>query len=60
MRHEAMRDGVEDFELLMLLAKKDRAKADEIADGIVRSFTDYVRDEGAFRAQRLKLLEAFD
>ena len=60
MRHEAMRDGVEDFELLTLLAKKDRAKAAEIAGATVRTFTDYVRDEKAFRAQRLKLLEAFD
>jgi hypothetical protein len=60
MRHEAMRDGVEDFELLTLLAKKDRAKAEEIANGTVRTFTDYERDEKVFRAQRLKLLEAFD
>jgi hypothetical protein len=60
MRHEAMRDGVEDYELLTLLAKKDRAKASEIAEGTVRTFTDYVRDERTFRAQRLKLLEAFD
>ena len=59
MRHEAMRDGVEDFELLTLLAKEDRAKADEIAGAIVRSFTDYVRDERAFRARRRNLLEAF-
>ncbi len=51
---------MEDFELLTLLAKKDRAKADEIANSIVRTFTDYERDETAFRAQRLKLLEAFD
>ncbi len=60
IRHEAMRDGVEDFELLTLLAKKDRAMAHEIAEGTVRTFTDYVRDEKIFRAQRLKLLEAFD
>lgn len=60
MRHEAMRDGVEDFELLTLLAKKDRAKANEIANSIVRTFTDYERDETAFRTQRLKLLEALD
>ena len=58
MRYEAMRDGVEDFELLTLLAKKDRAKADEIANSIVRTFTDYERDEQSFRTQRLKLLEA--
>ena len=50
IRHEAMRDGVEDFELLTLLAKKDPAMAHEIAEGTVRTFTDYVRDEKIFRA----------
>ena len=60
MRHEAMRDGVEDYELLTLLAQKDRAKATKIAEGTVRTFTDYLRDERTFRSQRLMLLEAFD
>ncbi len=60
MRYEAMRDGLEDFELLTLLAKKDRAKAKEIADAIARTFTDYERDEKAFRTQRRELLEALD
>ena len=55
-----MRDDVEDFELLTLPAKKDPAKARQIADAIVRTFTDYVRDEKEFRVQRLKLLDAFD
>jgi hypothetical protein len=60
MRYEAMRDGVEDFELLRLLATKHPEKAREIAKDTIRTFTDYVRDEETFRAQRLKLLEAFE
>jgi hypothetical protein len=60
MRYEAMRDGVEDFELLRLLAIKHPEKAREIAKDTIRTFTDYVRDEETFRAQRLKLLEAFE
>ena len=60
MRYETMRDGVEDFELLTLLAKKDPEKAHAIAKEAVRTFTDYMRDERALRALRLKLLEAFE
>jgi hypothetical protein len=58
MRYEAMRDGIEDFELLTLLAKKNPGKAHEIAGEAVHSFTEFVRDEQALRAMRLKLLEA--
>ena len=55
-----MRDGVEDFELLRLLATKHPDKAREIAKDTIPTFTDYVRDAETFRAQRLKLLEAFE
>jgi glycosyl hydrolase family 123 len=60
MRHEALRDGVEDFELLTILARQDPDKAGAIAQEVIRNFTDYVRDVKTFRALRLKLLESFD
>jgi hypothetical protein len=60
MRYEAMRDGVEDFELLTLLARKQPEKARAIAKQTIWTFTDYVRDEKVFRAERLRLLEAFE
>ncbi len=58
IRLEAMRDGIEDFELLTLLAKKNPGKAREIAQKAVRTFTDYVRDIKQFRMLRRSLLEA--
>ena len=60
IRHEAMRDGVEDYELLTLLAQKDPAKAKTLAETVVRSFTDYVRDPKTLRQVRIELLEALD
>jgi len=60
VRHEAMRDGVEDFELLTRLAKKDPAKAKSLVESAVHTFTDYVRDTKKFRAIRQSLLEALD
>ncbi len=60
VRHEAMRDGVEDFELLTLLAKKDPAKAKSLVESAVHTFTDYVRDIKKFRTIRQALLEALD
>ena len=54
-----MRDGVEDYELLAELGRRDAARARAIADGVVRSFTDYERDVPRFRAARRALLEAF-
>lgn len=60
IRHEAMRDGIEDYELLKLLAQRDPQKADELAQRVVNTFTDYVRDVATFRAIRRELLEALD
>lgn len=60
IRHEAMRDGVEDFELLTLLAQKDPTKARQLAEEAVHAFTDYVRDTKKFRAIRRRLLDALD
>ena len=60
MRHEAMRDGVEDYELLRLLAGRDREKAETLAQTVVASFTDYVRDVATFRQVRQELLDSLD
>lgn len=60
IRHEAMRDGVEDYELLRLLAARDRPKAEAIATAAVESFTAYVRDAPRFRELRRELLEALE
>jgi hypothetical protein len=60
MRHETMRDGVEDYELLQVLAARDAEKAETLARAVVASFTDYMRDVSAFRNVRRELLEALD
>ena len=58
MRMEAMREGIEDYELLMALADKDRRAADRITRRVFRSFTDYTEDVPAFRRARAALLKA--
>ena len=58
IRYEAMRDGVEDYELLIQLRAKDPTKASAIADQVIRSFTDYERDVAKFRAVRREVLES--
>lgn len=58
IRLEALRDGVEDFELLKLLEKKDPKAARRICDAVVKSMTDYTRDPAAFRKARMKLIKA--
>jgi len=58
IRLEALRDGVEDYELLKLLGKKNPKKARRICDSVVRTMTDYTLDPAAFRAARMKLIEA--
>ena len=58
IRLEALRDGVEDYELLKLLEKKNRRKARKICDSVVHSMTDYALDPAAFRRARAKLIEA--
>jgi len=60
MRHETMRDAVEDFELLTLLAERDAARAAALAERVVRAFTDYERDPAAFQRVRFELLQALE
>ncbi len=58
VRGEAQREGVEDYELLKELAKRDKAKADAILDKGFRSFRDVEYDTVKFRAIKRELLEA--
>lgn len=58
IRLSALRDGVEDFELLKMLEKKDPKKARAICDSVVRTMTDYTRDPVEFGKARMKLIRA--
>jgi hypothetical protein len=58
IRLEAMRAGIEDYEMLTSLARRDPAAADALAREAVASFTDYVRDPAVFRRIEAKLIEA--
>ncbi len=58
IRLEAMRDGIEDYELLRLLEKKNPRLAREICDSTVRSLTDYTLAPAEFRKARGRLLAA--
>lgn len=73
LRWEAMRDGIEDYELLWLLTERTRAllgelgapegaftpsrRADEIAAAVVRTPVDWERDPAALRSFRRMVLE---
>jgi hypothetical protein len=59
IRLEAMREGIEDYELLVALAGKDQAKAKGLAKTAIPNINDYVRDVPAFRKLQRELLEAF-
>jgi hypothetical protein len=58
IRFEAMRSGIEDYEMLMALKARDPAAANAIAASAISSFTEYVRDAAAFRKIERRLLEA--
>ena len=55
-RFEAMRIGIEDFELLQVLKKKDGPGAEELMRQVFRDYTDYSTDVTAYRAARRRLL----
>lgn len=57
VRLEMMRAGCEDYELISLLAKKNKQKADAIVSSVIRSFTDYTKNVDEFEAAYKKLLE---
>jgi hypothetical protein len=58
IRLEAMRDGIEDYELLVLLKKTDPAKADALVAEVIPHVNDYLRDWKSFRKFHQALLEA--
>ncbi len=58
IRLEAMREGIEDYELLRALGRRNPAEAERIANEAIHSFTDYVRDVSTFRTIERSLLEA--
>ncbi len=58
IRGEAQRESVEEYEMLCVLAKSDKTKADAICARVFRSFRDVEYDVSAFRAARRELLEA--
>lgn len=58
MRFEAMREGLEDYELLLQVAEKDRKLADRITRQVFRGFADYTEDVGVFRKAHARLLRA--
>jgi len=60
IRLEAMRDGIEDFELLAALAKTKPELARQLAAEAIPHINDYVRDPAAFRRIHRRLLEAFE
>ncbi len=59
MRFENMRDGLEDYELLAMLAGRRRGKATatRLAGELVRGFTDHVLDPKVFHDVRRRLIE---
>jgi len=58
IRLEAMRAGIEDYEMLRALKGRDPAAAEQIAASAVSSFTDYVRDVATFRTIEQRLIKA--
>lgn len=58
IRLEQMREGIEDYGLLTELKTRDAAEANRIADEVVQSLTEFVRDPARFRAIRRELLTA--
>lgn len=60
IRLEAQRESAEDYELLTMLAGKDKALADEICEVCFHSFKDVEYNFDLFKANRIRLLEALE
>jgi hypothetical protein len=56
VRLEVMREGIEDYELLMESARREPERTDALARTAMRSFTEYVRDVGQFRKIEREML----
>jgi hypothetical protein len=57
-RFEAFRVGVEDFELLSLLAGRDPARRVSLIQEVYRTYTEYSKEVSHYRKTRKALLEA--
>ena len=53
----AMRDGINDYALLKMAERKNKAKTDEIVDRMIKGPNDYEMDVNAFREARKELLD---
>ena len=56
VRLEVMREGIEDYELLMESARRAPERTDAMARTVIPAFTDYVRDVAQFREFERELL----
>ena len=56
LRLEIMREGIEDYELLMESARQAREPTNALARAVMPGFTDYVRDVAQFRKFHRELL----
>jgi hypothetical protein len=56
IRLEQMREGIEDYELLAALARRDPKKATALAQAAIPNINDYVRDIAEFRSLHARLL----
>jgi hypothetical protein len=55
-RLEVMREGIEDYELLMESARHAPKRADALARTVIPAFTEYIRDVNQFRKFERELL----
>ncbi|MGI6295611.1 MAG: glycoside hydrolase domain-containing protein [Armatimonadota bacterium] len=60
IRWEAMRDGIEDYEMLKLLEKRNPKLAAEICNSVVQSFTEYTLDPVVFKKARGRMLDTLE
>ena len=58
IRLEAMRDGIADYTLLQMLARKDKARAEELCQQVIRDWKSYDMSTSHFRQIRHAILEA--
>jgi hypothetical protein len=59
-RFEAVRIGMEDFELLAQLKKKEAASAETLINRVFRAFDDYSKDVTEYRSTKKMILESLD
>jgi hypothetical protein len=57
IRLEAMREGIEDYELLMVAAQRDPERTKALVGKVMPGFTEYVREVPKFRQYQRELLE---